>query len=105
MLICGPGGYDVAVTSSWWDIQSVSWGPVGLVEDSAMLGSVWVFEADFVFVVVGDIVGVVGIGVVCIDVVGIGVVVVVVGVVIVVVFVGCDKTENKQYLAVTSKVH
>ena len=118
MLICG--GYDVVVTSSWWDIQSVSGGPVGLVEEPEMLGSVWVVEIGFVFVVVGGIVCVVGIGVVCIDVVcicvvgigvvcidvsGIVVVVVVIVVVVVVVVVCCDKTENKQHFAVTSKVH
>ena len=102
VLLCG--GCDVAVTSSCWDIQSVSGGPVGLVEEPEMLGSVWVFEADFVFVVVGDIVGIVGTGVVniAVAVVVVVVVVVLVGVVVViadgftvvVVVVGCSKTKN-----------
>ena len=104
VLLCG--GCDVVVTSSWWDIRSVSSGPVGLLEEPEILGNDWVFEISFVFVVVSDIVGVVGIGVAGIDVVSIGVVlVVVVGVVVVVVVVGCDKTENKQHFTVTSKVH
>ena len=92
----------MAVTSSWWDIQSVSGGPVGLVEEPEMLGSVWVFEADFVFVFVGDIVGIVGTGVVNIAVVVVVVVAVLVGVVVViadgftvvVVVVGCSKTKK-----------